>query len=78
MQTRGANKVASADAPVIATNDDAFLCKYAAVKRQYYVDDFLVAIVESSAISLNLTTLRRPPIINRGTFARVQVVQTYC
>lgn len=66
---------AARDASVIATNDDAFMCKVAAVKRNYFEDGFLLAIAESAELGLDACSYRRPPIINRGTFARVQVVQ---
>lgn len=63
------------DASVIATNDDAFMCKVAAVKQGYFADDFLQAIAESAELGDGVCSPRRPPIINRGTFARMRVVE---
>ncbi len=65
---------ARADNAVIATNDDAFLCKLSATRCGYYEDEFLEAIVRELPRT-DTTPLRRPPIINRGTFARVEVVR---
>ena len=68
------------DAAVIATNDDAFVAKYAAVKRGYFKDMFLSSMFESCAPLLSNVNAgarsNRPPLINRGTFARVHVVES--
>eukprot|EP00053_Salpingoeca_punica_P005865 m.57004 g.57004 ORF g.57004 m.57004 type:complete len:340 (+) comp13429_c0_seq2:153-1172(+) len=53
------------DAPVIATNDDATISKRSAVDAGYWKDDFI------KAFSSNLEVTKRPPLINRGYFARV-------
>lgn len=63
------------DAAVIATNDDAFMCKYSAVMCGYYADEFIQAIVDAVDSPIPAAACRRPPLINRGTFVRTHVVQ---
>lgn len=55
------------DEAVIATNDDAAICKYQAVSRGYYQDPFLEQFISSKAKS---TSLRKTPEINLGYYAR--------
>ena len=45
------------------TNDDAAICKYSCVTLGYYQDDFLKHFIKEN--------IRRPPLINRGYWARV-------
>ncbi|GJD09412.1 tRNA wybutosine-synthesizing protein 4 [Galdieria sulphuraria] len=49
------------------TNDDAAISKYCAVSKGYYNDPFISLFVK--------TKEKRQPLINRGTYARVQAVQ---
>ena len=51
---------------VIATGDDAATSKLSAVDLQYYTDIFIRHFVHYTA--------RRPPLINRGYYARVKAV----
>lgn len=55
------------DEAVVATNDDAAICKYQAVSRGYYYDPFLEQFLSSKAKS---SSLRKAPEINRGYYAR--------
>lgn len=63
------------DAPVIATNDDAFETKIAAMERGYFSDPFLSAMkqMRPSHLSAENHLYRRQPVINRGTYARVLI-----
>lgn len=66
------------DAAVRATNNDAFESKIACMDRGYFHDNFL-SRMKHKYLNLSLTPKdppRRPPIINRGTFARVLLKQT--
>lgn len=54
------------DEPVMQTNDDATACKRAAVERGYWDDKYVQHFIKHGD--------RKPPEINRGYFARVQVV----
>lgn len=54
--------------PVMMTNDDATSCKRAAVDRGYWSDPYVQHFIKSGD--------RKPPEINRGYFARVQVSHT--
>ena len=56
----------SSDDAVRATNDDATSCKLSAVDLGYYSDEYVQYFAKHE---------RKPPIINRGYFARVYVVQ---
>jgi hypothetical protein len=49
------------------TNDDAATCKYSCVNLGYYSDDYLKYFVKEY--------VRRPPLINRGYWARVSAYQ---
>ena len=55
------------------TAGDALLCKHSAVTKGYFKDDFITAFVnlESSPNGAPTSPMRKPPIINRGYFARV-------
>lgn len=55
------------DEAVIATNDDAALCKYQAVNKGYYKDPFLDQFISNKARS---SSVRKAPEINRGYYAR--------
>lgn len=66
------------DAAVRATNNDAFESKIACMDRGYFHDNHL-SQMKHKYLNLSLTPKdppRRPPIINRGTFARVLLKQT--
>lgn len=56
-----------ADEAVVATNDDAAICKYQAVQKGYYNDPYIDKLLSSRA---KTTMTRKPPEINRGYFAR--------
>ncbi len=58
---------AYADRAVQGTNDDASVSKMSCVRMGYFEDEFLTYFVRRQA--------RRPPIINRGYFARVQAIR---
>lgn len=75
LSNEASKKSSLADAAVIATNDDAFLCKYSAVKCGYFDDAFICGILKALDPPDSLTACIRPPIINRGTFARTLVIQ---
>lgn len=55
------------------TAGDALMCKHSAVTKGYYKDDFITAFVnlESPTTGVPTSPMRKPPIINRGYFARV-------
>lgn len=55
------------DDAVVATNDDAALCKYQAVNKGYYKDRFLEHFLSSKSKS---SSVRKAPEINRGYYAR--------
>lgn len=57
------------DAAVRATNDDAFVSKQCAQRAGYFTDPYLAAL--ESHLSLQIEVPTRPPLINRGTAARV-------
>lgn len=57
------------DAAVRATNDDAFVSKQCAQRAGYFTDPYLEAL--ASHLSLQIEVPSRPPLINRGTAARV-------
>ncbi|EFA83733.1 hypothetical protein PPL_02800 [Heterostelium album PN500] len=54
---------------VIGTNDDAASCKLSAVNIGYYKDEFVQYFVK--------TPIRRPPLINRGFFSRVEAIEQF-
>ncbi|KAI9333921.1 leucine carboxyl methyltransferase 1 [Zopfochytrium polystomum] len=54
----------SSDDAVRATNDDAALCRMSAVSLGYVTDPFISHFIKRG------TPFRKPPIINRGTYAR--------
>jgi len=54
---------------VIATNDDASATKLSAINKGYYQDPFVQYFVEG-------TSLRQPPLMNRGYYSRVVVLRT--
>lgn len=56
-----------ADEAVVATNDDAAICKYQAVLKGYYHDPFIELFISSKAKS---SVPRKAPEINRGYYAR--------
>lgn len=55
------------DDAVVATNDDAALCKYLAVTKGYYKDPYLAQFLSSKTRS---SALRKAPEINRGYYVR--------
>ncbi|CAN8061677.1 unnamed protein product [Agarophyton chilense] len=68
---------ATSDAALIATNDDAFESKVAAMRAGYFKDEALATMAEKYAtLGTRRGTLRRPPVINRGTYARVLLKET--
>lgn len=64
------SNIQSSDQIVIGTSDDAAVSKMSCVNLGYYADPDLPYFVSKHAIS------RRPPLINRGYYARVAAVQT--
>lgn len=56
-----------ADEAVVATNDDAALCKYQAVQKGYYSDTFIEKFLPHK---VRATMQRKAPEINRGYYAR--------
>lgn len=52
---------------IIATNDDAALCKYYAVAKGYYRDTFISKFLPNSLVS---SSSGKPPEINLGYYAR--------
>lgn len=65
--------LASGDDAVAATNDDASMCKYQAVQKGYYRDEFLGQILSTK---LKSTSSRKAPEINRGYYARSAAIAT--
>ena len=57
----------SGDEAVVATNDDAAICKYQAVLRGYYSDPYLAKFLSTN---VKCNAPRKAPEINRGYFAR--------
>jgi len=57
---------------VIATNGDATESKYCAVRAGYWDDPFIEFFVPPT----ERTGLRKPPLINRGTMARVAAIDS--
>ena len=55
------------DEAVVATNDDAAICKYQAVLKGYYTDPFIDKLITNKA---KTSMPRKPPEINRGYYAR--------
>lgn len=55
------------DEAVVATNDDAAICKYQAVLKGYYSDPYLAKFLSSN---VRFNAPRKAPEINRGYFAR--------
>ena len=60
---------------IIATNDDATLCKYSSVTRKYYEDRFIEAVIKASSLYETAQRQTRPPLANRGTFVRVKFIE---
>merc|ERR1712025_879300 len=62
-------KLVSSDADrcIQGTNDDASVSKMSCINLGYFEDDFLRLFVRRRT--------KRPPIINRGYFARVQAIR---
>lgn len=56
-----------ADEAVVATNDDAAICKYQAAHKGYYTDPFIDKFLSTKVKSC---MPRKAPEINRGYFAR--------
>ncbi|KAF2076584.1 hypothetical protein CYY_002135 [Polysphondylium violaceum] len=52
---------------IIGTNDDAASCKLSAVNLGYYKDDYVKYFVKKA--------IKRPPLINRGFFTRIQCIE---
>lgn len=64
------------DEAVIATNDDAFICKVSTTQAGYYTDAYLNAMHQATGFDTSKGgSKRKPPLINRGTFARVTTVE---
>lgn len=67
------------DEAVQATNDDAFESKVAAMEKGYFIDPILAEMgklyKKNKGIDVQ-TCYSRPPIINRGTFARILLKKT--
>lgn len=56
-----------ADEAVVATNDDAAICKYQAVSKGYYLDPYIDKFLSNKVKS---SMPRKAPEINHGYFAR--------
>ncbi|KAJ3187577.1 carboxy methyl transferase for protein phosphatase 2A [Irineochytrium annulatum] len=62
---------ASADDAVRGTNDDATISRASAVSLGYLQDPYVKAFMKNAR-----TPVRRPPIINRGTYIRARAIDT--
>ncbi|PRP82504.1 leucine carboxyl methyltransferase 1-like [Planoprotostelium fungivorum] len=56
----------SSETAVIGTNDDATTCKYSCVQKGYWTDPYVLFFCKE--------TIKRPPLINRGYYSRVAVI----
>uniref|UniRef100_A0A1I7V363 Leucine carboxyl methyltransferase 1 n=1 Tax=Caenorhabditis tropicalis TaxID=1561998 RepID=A0A1I7V363_9PELO len=72
--TRRRSNSVSDDYSVQRTNDDATQCKYFAVQKGYWKDDFISRFANSSA---NVAEARRFPEISMGYWARTAAVEKY-
>ena len=64
------------DLKVQSTANDALTAKYSACSLGYFQDPFLKALVEQNLPSSSGRAGRKPPIINRGYYGRVQCIQS--
>ena len=60
-----------------STANDAILSKFSAISLKYYDDKFLRLLFKSQSQYLAASNKRKPPIINRGYYARVKVVEHF-
>ncbi|CAL2037508.1 unnamed protein product [Caenorhabditis brenneri] len=72
--TRRRSNSVSDDYSVQRTNDDATQCKYFAIQKGYWKDDFISRFANSSA---NVAEARRFPEISMGYWARTAAVEKY-
>lgn len=72
--TRRRSNSVSDDYSVQRTNDDATQCKYFAVQKGYWKDDFIARFANSSA---NVAEARRFPEISMGYWARTAAIEKY-
>ncbi|CAI5443947.1 unnamed protein product [Caenorhabditis angaria] len=70
---RRSNSV-SDDYSVQRTNDDATQCKFFAVQKGYWSDDFIARFANSA---IGTAETRRFPEISMGYWARTKIVETY-
>lgn len=74
--------MSSGDERTIYTASDAMVCKYSAVISGYYSDPFIQTLFSKNIIRRNHNSLigspgssvKKPPIINRGYYARVKSI----
>ncbi|CAO4369790.1 unnamed protein product [Caenorhabditis nigoni] len=72
--TRRRSNSVSDDYSVQRTNDDATQCKYFAIQKGYWKDDFIGRFANSSA---NVAEARRFPEISMGYWARTAAIEKY-
>ncbi|CAB3402916.1 unnamed protein product [Caenorhabditis bovis] len=72
--TRRRSSSVSDDYSVQRTNDDATQCKYYAVQKGYYKDDFIERFANTSS---NMAETRRFPEISMGYWARTKIVEKF-
>lgn len=63
------------DARTQFTASDAMICKFSSSSKGYFEDPFLLKMIHKDAsLSTKPQQLKKPPIINRGYYARVQSI----
>ena len=58
-----------------STADDALACKYSSMTHGYFSDPFLAAMLSKSHSATFKSMKKKPPIINRGYYARVECIR---
>jgi tRNA wybutosine-synthesizing protein 4 len=63
------------DARTQFTASDAMICKFSSSSKGYFKDPFLLKMIcKDTSLSLKPQQLKKPPIINRGYYARVHSI----
>lgn len=74
---RHASTINKNDMKTESTANDAIVSKFSAISLKYYEDKFLRLLFKSQSQYLAASNIRKPPIINRGYYTRVQVVEHF-
>ena len=63
------------DLPTKSTADDSLSCKFSSMNKGYLTDPFLAAMLGKSHSATFKSMKKKPPIINRGYYGRVECIR---